>query len=209
MSVEQTDFISPEQYLAGETDADRKHEYCDGMIAALPGASAEHKAITSTVAGDLRLQLLGRPYRVFANHLRIKVEATRFYTYPDIVVICSDPIIALEGERPNTVVNPILILEVTSDATEAADETDKLRHYQTIPTLREYIVIRHRAPGIVSHLRTERGEWIRTEVSQPESFLYIASIDCTLTVQEVYSGAAVARRQDIKAARHALHQVRR
>lgn len=192
MSVKENEiYISPEEYLAGETYPNAHHEYHDGMIAALPGASPEHIAITTNVAGDLRMQLLGRPYRVFANHLRIKSEAACFYTYPDIVVICDHPILALEGEQPNTVVNPILIVEVTSDATEMADRTEKLGCYQLIPGLREYVLIGHREPTIVSYLRpTEGNEWIRTEVSAEKALLYLASIDCSLTVADVYAIAA-------------------
>jgi Uma2 family endonuclease len=189
MSVKEDEiYVSPEEYLAGETYPNAHHEYHDGMIAALPGASPEHIAITTNVAGDLRMQLLGRPYRVFANHLRIKVEASRYYTYPDIVVICDHPIIALEGEQPNTVINPILIVEVTSDATEAADHTEKRDRYQQIPSLREYIVIGHREPNLVSYLRpTEGTEWIRSEVRAEKALLYLASIDCTLTLSDVYA----------------------
>jgi Uma2 family endonuclease len=187
MSVANETYISPEQYLAGETDADVKNEYHRGVVAALPGASPEHTEITANVAGELRLQFKGRPYRVFANHLRIKVGATSFYTYPDVVVICDQPIIALEGERPNTVLNPILIVEVMSEATTAADQGKKFDNYRHIPTLREYILVSELESKIVSFLRPEAGDdWERTEVSAPNDLLYLTSVDCTLAIADIY-----------------------
>lgn len=188
MSVQSETFVTPEEYLAGEADAAHKSEYHEGRIAALPGASPAHSAITTNVAGELRIQFKGRPYRVFANHLRIKVEGTTFYTYPDVVVICDQPLIALEGERPNTVLNPLLIVEVMSEATETADRHVKPDHYRQIPTLREYVIVSESTPEITSYLRAgTTGTWVRTTIRNPGELLYLASIDCHLTIDDVYA----------------------
>ena len=116
--------ISPEEYLARERQAQTKSEYFDGEIFAMSGASEAHVLIVANVVTTLHDQLRGRDCRVYARDLRVKVSATRLYTYPDVVVVCGEA--RFEDERADTLMNPQVIVEVLSKTTQDYDRGAKL-----------------------------------------------------------------------------------
>ena len=142
-----------------------------------------------TEPGELRSALRGRPCRVFSADLRVKVQATGLATYPDASVVCSK----LETDRddPQAVVNPVVLVEVLSDLSEAYDRGEKFAHYRRIPSLREYVIVSQRAPRIEVHRLNEAGRWELHEAAAGES-IELASIGCRLSVDDVYSDPLAA-----------------
>src|ERR1041385_7127366 len=122
-------YISSEEYLRLERQAEYKSEYLNGEIFAMSGASRAHNLITANITGELRQQLRGRPCETYAGDMRVKVSASSFYTYPDVVVVCGEP--QFEDSELDTLVNPTILLEVLSQSTERYDRMAKTFYYRT------------------------------------------------------------------------------
>src|SRR5205807_4146795 len=115
--------LTAAEYLEIERAAETKHEFFNGEMVAMAGASPEHVLITANITGALWAQLRRGPCRVYSVDLRVKVNDTGLYTYPDVVVVCGEP--QFEAPRRDTLLNPTLIVEVLSSSTEAYDRGDK------------------------------------------------------------------------------------
>ncbi|MDX1654593.1 MAG: Uma2 family endonuclease, partial [Candidatus Competibacteraceae bacterium] len=135
---------SVEEYLALERRSELRHEYLDGAIYAMVGASPAHNLIVTNVVGELRQQLKRRPCRVYATDQRVRVRSTGLYTYPDLVVSCGGERFDERDQR--TLLNPLLIVEVLSRSTESYDRGAKFEHYRRIPELQEYLLIDQEKP---------------------------------------------------------------
>jgi Uma2 family endonuclease len=176
--------ISPTEYLELERKAEYKSEYFQGEMFAMPGASRWHGLIVTNLVGELRQQLKARPCIACANNLRIRVSPNGLYTYPDVLVICGDAQFA--DDQEDTVLNPILIIEVLSDSTRDYDRGEKFQHYRTLPSLREYLTIAQHAPHIEHCIRQPEDRWLLTEFSDLSQNIQLASIGCVLSLTEVY-----------------------
>lgn len=154
-------------YLAIEAASETKHEYLDGAIHDMAGGTPDHAGIAVNVTSELRAALRGRACRVFNSDLRVRVLATGLGTYPDASVICG----AFEGdpEDPNTATNPVVIVEVLSDGTEAYDRGEKFEHYRRIPSLRDYVLVSQHQPLVEHYTRNDDGTWTLREVRPPAS----------------------------------------
>lgn len=172
-----------EDYLTRERTAEYKNEYVNGFIVAMTGASRAHNLITANIGGELRSQLKGRPCEVYIGDMRVKVEPTGTYRYPDVVVACGD--IAFEDAELDTLLNPVLIVEVLPPTTEAADRGEKFAHYRRLPSLQEYLLISQDTPRIEQFTRQSDG-WLLSEVSGLDASLHLTAIDCALSLREVY-----------------------
>jgi Uma2 family endonuclease len=174
---------SPEEYLAWERQQPTKHEYIDGVIVAMAGASLEHNTIVANVLGELRSALREKPCRVLASDMRVKIPKARRYRYPDASIAC-DPI-AYEDEAADTLLNPIVIVEVLSDSTEREDRRDKFREYRSIPSFREYLLVAQDEPRVEHYVRQESGLWTYRDTGAGD-IVTLASCDVELRVDELY-----------------------
>ena len=172
---------SYEQYVALEDESSIRHEYLDGEIYAMAGGSPDHAALAATV-----IRLLGnrlpRGCRVFTSDLRVRIPGTGLSTYPDGAVICGRT--ARATDDPLAVVNPVLLVEVTSNSTEDYDRGEKLRHFKQLASLREVLLVSHREPRLTLH-RREAAEWIVVEARRGETIALEATA-AHLAVDEVY-----------------------
>jgi len=174
------------EYLAQEQASDTKHELLDGEIFAMAGGTPEHARLSSRVIGALLAQLRGRPCEAFSSDLRLRVLATGLATYPDVSVVYGR--FEQDPEDANTLVNPVVLVEVLSDSSEAYDRGEKFAHYRRIPSLREYVLVSQRKPRIEVFRRNEGGNWTLFEAEASRS-VQLVSIGCELSVDEVYSNA--------------------
>jgi Uma2 family endonuclease len=168
-------------YLALEEESSVRHEYLDGEIYAMAGGSPDHAALAGAVIGLLGAQL-PPGCRVFTSGLRVRIAATGLSTYPDAAVICGST--QRSSDDPLGVTNPQLLVEVTRPSTEEYDRGEKLRHYKGLPSLREVLIVSHRAPELTLHCREEAG-WTTTTVG-PGKTLELVSVAARLAVDEVY-----------------------
>ncbi|HLC16698.1 MAG TPA: Uma2 family endonuclease [Thermodesulfovibrionia bacterium] len=174
---------TPEEYLALERKAYYKSEYVNGQIYAMSGARRKHNLIAGNIFGGLWLQFKNLQCEVYMNDMRVKVSPTGMYTYPDVVAVCGD--IRLEDAHNDTLLNPTVIVEVLSDSTEAYDRGEKFVHYRRLESLQEYLLVAQ-DQVLVEHYVRQGKLWVLTEESNPDGIVHLVSIDCTLSLKEVY-----------------------
>lgn len=172
-----------EEYLTLERSASCKSEFHDGQIYAMTGASREHNLVSGNIYRELSEQLKKRPCEAYINDMRVKAAEARSYHYPDIVVVCGTP--QFEDAHVDTLLNPTLLIEVLSPSTEAYDRGGKFAHYRKIPTLREYLLVAQDQPSIERYVR-QGDVWILMEAVGLEAAMTLESIDCVLSLREVY-----------------------
>jgi Uma2 family endonuclease len=176
-------------YVALEMDSTSKHEFLDGEIYAMAGGSEEHSALSAAMVQALANAVSDRPCRVHTSDLRVYVEAFGLATFPDASVICG----ALRQHGPSpeaTALNPMILVEVTSDSSEGYDTGTKLECYRTIPALREYVIVSHRERRITVHTRPTDGVW-STRVAIRGGRIDVPSLGIELVVDDIYRNSSV------------------
>lgn len=181
-------YLTPEEYIALERKAlpDSeivRNEYLNGEIIAMSGASFAHNLITYNISGELRTRLRGSGCLAFANEMRVSIPSANSYFYPDVSVICEEP--RFEDNVFDTLLNPIVVVEVLSPSTEAYDRGDKFAHYRQLQSLQEYILVSQDKVRIDHYVR-HTAQWILTDFQELDQHLPITSIQCELPLQEIY-----------------------
>ncbi len=184
MTSQPKTYLTPAEYLAIERQAAEKSEYFAGEMYAMVGASRKHNLITINTAAALLQQLKDKPCEVYVSDMRVRVPATDLYTYPDVVVACDGP--QFEDEHVDTLLNPLLIIEVLSASTASYDRIKKFGYYRTISTLAEYLLIAQDEPKVEQYVRQPDARWLLTDIASPESIVELASIPCSLKLADVY-----------------------
>jgi Uma2 family endonuclease len=177
------DYITPQEYIEMEIASDVKHEYFDGEVFAMAGATASHNRVAMSLSARLTMQLEATPCEPFGSDQRVKVEATGIRTYPDLSIACEP---RFENEKELDLLNPRVIFEVLSPGTAAYDRGEKFRHYRQIPSLQEYILIETERAHIEQFIRQENGGWLMLEYDGLDKTLQLSSVPCTLELREVY-----------------------
>lgn len=176
---------TPEEYLDFERKADTKHEYLDGEIYDMSGASKEHVIITGNLSFKLHQQLEQRDDCIpYGNDLRVRVSK-KHYTYPDLTVVCGETRLA-DDDHQDVLLNPTLIIEVLSPSTEQYDRNRKFQSYRTLASLQEYVMVSQQEPLIERYLRQPNGDWLPSMAQGLDASITLPSIDCTLALADVY-----------------------
>jgi len=186
MQPEPKPHLSPDEYLALDREAEERSEYLDGEMFAMSGGSREHALVAANLVGELRGQLRHRPCEVYGSDLRVRVEASGLYTYPDLSVVCGEPIFGADGRR-DILCNPTVLVEVLSPSSEAYDRGKKFEHYRTIPSFREYLLVSQESPLVDRFLRQESGIWLFSTTHGLEAEVELSSIGARLALSEVYA----------------------
>jgi Uma2 family endonuclease len=183
---------TPEEYLALERNAEFKSEYIDGRIIAMtPGAARPHILVVSALVREIDPRTLDRSCEVYSNDMRVKVSASGDYVYPDVVVAC-DP--QFEDEAFDTLLNPVLIIEVLSDSTERHDRGVKFSLYRRIESLQEYVLLSQKEMLAERYVR--RGDfWQFSSIDGLDAALELASIDVQIPLERIYSQALTPTRR--------------
>jgi Uma2 family endonuclease len=177
--------ISEKAYLEEERKALNKSEYYRGEIFAMAGATEEHNAIVGAILGELYGFLKGKPCKVYPSDLRVHNNENTLYTYPDVVVVCGK--VEFIDDQFDTILNPTVLIEVLSPATENYDRGTKFKLYRTIPSLKNYILISSTEYAAEIFTRKENDEWVLNTTKGSDGHIYISSIDYNLSLTDVYS----------------------
>ena len=186
MNLEPKPHLTPEEYLAFERAAEEKSEYLEGEMFAMVGASWAHNLIVVNLGRELSLQLRDRPCETYGSDQRILVEDTGLYTYADTSVVCEKPVFLADAYL-DTLLNPLVLIEVLSSSTEAYDRGQKFRHYRSIPSLREYLMVSQQEPLIEHYLRQPGGTWLFTATRGLDAVLDLPALGVRLALAEVYA----------------------
>ncbi len=174
-----------DQYVALERESSVKHEFLEGEIYAMAGGTPEHAALAAAVVYQLSGQLDGGPCRVYSSDLSVRVVETGLATYPDVTVVCGPS--ERDSNSPTTVINPKVVVEVTSDSSERYDRGKKLEQYMRAATIDAIVVVSHRSHAIDVWTR-EGSEWTHLAAAAGER-VHIEPIGCVLDVARVYAAA--------------------
>lgn len=172
------------EYLAMEDVAEEKHEYFDGEVIAMAGASFPHNQITANVQRETSVWLKGKSCRIYGSDLKVHVKTKSGFVYPDHTIICNGPQF-LDG-RNDTVINPVVIIEVFSFSTQEVDHGRKFMLYRQIPSLREYILVSSLEPWVEKFTKDANGVWTLSEYQNSSEALEMASINYQIPLEEIY-----------------------
>jgi len=152
-------YMTPEEYLEFERKSEAKHEYVNGCVYAMSGASLRHAILIRNLYEALRERTKSCGCTVFTSALKQRVEATNSYYYPDILVLCNIP----EDRDSDIVYEPVLLIEVLSQSTSVIDKREKVFAYRQIPSLKEYLIVHQRLRRLELHRRITGNQWNRLE----------------------------------------------
>jgi len=171
-----------------ERASEVRHEYYDGEMFAMVGATRAHNVIVTDLIALLHPQLRGGRCELLMGDMRVQVSATGLYTYPDLLVVCGEP--ELADELADMLLNPTVIFEVLSESTEAYDRGKKFEHYRTLESLTDYLLVAQDEAKI-EHFTRQKGGWLLTEARGLDGVLPLPSIGCELRLAEVYERVEV------------------
>ena len=185
-------YLTPEEYIALERkaipDAETvRSEYMKGEIIAMSGASFAHNLITMNISARLHDRLRDSRCVVFANEMRVSIPSVKSYFYPDVGVVCGEP--RFEDDVFDTLLNPIVIVEVLSPSTEAYDRGEKFSHYRQLQSLQEYVLVSQDKVHVDHYVR-HATQWILTDFRELEQHLPLTSIQRELPLQEIYESVS-------------------
>ena len=175
--------ITPQEYLAFERQATEKHEFVDGIIYAMSGASEEHNLVAGNVFGEIRQCFKGRSYKAYISDMRVKVNESD-YVYPDVIAVCGDA--QFEDNTFDTLSNPTVIIEILSDSTERYDKGRKAELYRALNTVQDLVLISQTHCYIEHYQRQTATQWLFTIISQMDEKLTLPSVNVTIAVQDIY-----------------------
>jgi Uma2 family endonuclease len=184
MSAQPHARLTEEQYLMIERVAEFKSEYYDGHMYAMAGASASHAQITGNLTRELGNALRQKPCGVLPNDLRVRVPPAKFYTYPDIAVVCGP--MQFADDQKDTLLNPTLLIEVLSTSTESHDRALKFECYTEIESLQEYALVSQYKPRVEIFRRYQANQWLFVKVSGLGSSCTFESVGATIPLTEIY-----------------------
>lgn len=174
---------SEAEYLAFERESEIKHEFIAGEIVMMSGASRRHNVITVNTVTSLNNQLRERACEIYAADMRVRVNRSSYF-YPDVAVVCGEP--QFTDAAVDTLVNPVLIIEVLSPSTEKTDRGRKFRDYRTLESLHVYVLIDQESATIECYTRID-SQWVLTEARGLDAVLDLPAVGCTLALADVYN----------------------
>lgn len=178
--------LTEAEYLARERKAECKSEFYRGEMFAMAGASREHNLISLNISGEARNALKGRSCETYQSDMRVKVSPTGLYTYPDVVIVCGER--QFEDDELDTLLNPTVLVEVLSEATEKYDRGAKAAQYRQLAPLREHVLVAQAEPRVERFVRQPDGSWLLREVTKLEGALELESVGITIPLREIYRG---------------------
>lgn len=184
-------FITAEDYLVMERVSPVKHEYFNGEIFQMAGASFKHVAISSNINANLGIRAKKGSCQILQSDMRVHIPATGLYTYPDVVGVCGEPLMA-DDEYLDILLNPVLIVEVLSPSTEAYDKGAKFEHYRTIESLREYVIVWQDKKRVARYTKLDDANWVLTDFIGEEAVVELVSVECSLSIEEIYDKVKVS-----------------
>jgi Uma2 family endonuclease len=179
---------SESEYLLLEETAQQKHEFYNGNIIKMPGASYTHNLIAANMITALNnaLEKTGKSYFVCTGDMKIRIPRLKSFVYPDAVVICEEP--GFYNGRTDVILNPLLVAEVLSSSTGDYDRYGKFHEYKTLASFREYVLVEQTQPWVTASFKTADRTWIDTEAEGAGATIFLRSIDCIISLDKIYRG---------------------
>lgn len=184
MAIETPVRLTVEEYLAWEEKNFEKHEYIDGEVRCMAGAKGTHNRIMMNIAVSIGRQLDNSDCFLLSSEMRVKAAETR-YVYPDMSAVCGEAQFARDNEME--LVNPLLVIEVTSPTSIDIDRGEKMDLYFEVPSIQAYLIIdQHRVSAELS-IRADAG-WRTTSYEDLDDIVPLEILNCALPMKQIYRG---------------------
>ena len=185
MSLQPQTRFTFEDYLSVEREEmETRHEFVDGEVFDMVGASENHNIIVSNLVGELRAQMKGRPCLTYSSDMKVRIESADAFKYPDVVALCGER--KFYDRRRDVLLNPSVIIEVLSPSTEAYDRGEKFAIFRRLPSLHEYLLVSQGRTAAELYVRQPDECWLLSEHRGAEAEVPLESIACALSLTEVY-----------------------
>ncbi|MBY0478522.1 MAG: Uma2 family endonuclease [Chitinophagaceae bacterium] len=182
-------FISPKEYLEMERASDEKHEYFDGQVYDMSGASLKHIKIAVNLTIQIGKFLEDKECNVLAENMRTTNADRSAYMYPDVIIVCGKE--ELEDDTFDTLLNPAVIFEILSPSTQNVDKGRKLLYYQLIPSLKEYFMIDTIKQRIYIVKKQSDGTWAYQKPVEGDGSILIETVQLSLPLTAIYKGTGI------------------
>jgi Uma2 family endonuclease len=192
-------YLTPEEYLAMEETAEYKSEYYRGEIFAFAGGSANHNRISGNIYSKFITSLAEGKCEPYISDMKVWIKEKELFAYPDIIVVCGEP--EFYPDRDDTIMNPLVIIEVLSDSTKNYDRIEKFEFYRTLPTFQEYILVDQYKIHIEHFYQESKGKWIFTEYNHIDDVLNFEKIDLKMSLKDIYYRVEFKKEEDTKSSR--------
>lgn len=177
-------YYSHQEYLELEEASEYKNEYYKGEIFALAGGSSNHNRIIRNLSSELHFALKNTQCEIFINEIRVWIETRDLFSYPDIAVVCNN--VEYYPDRNDTIINPLIIVEVLSESTENYDRGNKFLFYRDLPTFQEYILIDQKSYHIEQFYIGSEGKWQLTEYNDVNEILKFSKIKVEIPLKDIF-----------------------
>lgn len=171
------------EYLRFENASATKHEFVDGQVFSMAGGTTERGALAMSLAVLIGERLRGRPCRAFSSEVRVRVPEAHLVAYPDLTVVCGH--LERDADDPESIANPLLIVDVQSDSTALYDRGDKAFRYRQCPSLGEYIVVSQRDRRVEVQYREASGTWV-IETIEGTGEVQVRSLGFSISLDDIY-----------------------
>ncbi len=185
MQITQQRYYTPEEYLELEEAAVYKSEYIDGQIIPMVSGTTNHNTIALNFSTELGIAFKRQSYQVFMCNVRLWIPEKRVYTYPDVMVIKGKS--EYFNNRQDTILNPLVIIEVLSKSTKGYDRQDKFELYRTIPSFQEYLLIDQTQIRVEQFCKTDKKRWTLSEYDQEDAAIALTSVPFQISLLYLYN----------------------
>ena len=182
--IAQTRQMTVEDYLALDEASDIRNEFIDGDIVPMPDGSGSHNSIVANAIGSIGVALRERDCTVYASQMRVRIDAAT-YVYPDVSVVCGAP--EFEDDNQVTLLNPAVVVEVSSPSSIATDHVEKVAYYGNVPSIQGYLILDQARVFAEWYTRTKSG-WHLRQFSDMDAEIALDPLGCRLRLAQVYRG---------------------
>ncbi|MCW6038834.1 Uma2 family endonuclease [Spirulina subsalsa FACHB-351] len=176
--------LTVEDYLKQEEKAIDKSEWIQGKIIKMAGASANHNRLTLNLSRLLPLERGEQNYEIFVSDMRLWIEESQSYVYPDVMVIQGEP--EFTDSQQMAVTNPCFIAEILSPSTAGFDKSQKFTLYRSIPQLQEYLLIDQKSYRVELYRKVGERQWLFTEFIGKDAIVELEIVNIQIAFSELY-----------------------
>lgn len=173
------------EYLAMERQAEQKHQFVDGQVFAMTGASRNHNRINIHLARWVVSALDGTPCEAFANDMRVLISEEGNYLYPDLVITCEKP--KFQDDAFDTLLNPQVVMEILSESTEKYDRGRKFASYRALESLHTYVMISQNEPRVEMFRRQPDGAWLMSVMDGMDAEWHLPQPEVRIKLSDLYA----------------------
>ncbi len=197
--------FTPEDYLIFERESDSRHEFIDGKIYAMAGESLSHSRVCMNLAAAAVNALKGRSCEALSPNMKVRTSNASLFSYPDLTIVCGEP--QFHDVKKDVLTNPRVVFEVLSPSTADYDRTTKFQRYRMgNETLTDFILVSQDKCFVEHFRKSESGDWLYKSYAALEEDLIIESIECELSLQEIYDRVELTFEDDFETSDNELSE---